>query len=509
MIADVVLARLSAQLGDTSGETVQIVSPWGDGVIGTLPTHEASDIAAIERRARSAQQAWAAWPVPRRSQVMRRFARLVTGQIDLILDVIQAETGKSRVHALEEVLDVALIASHYAKVAPGLLRPRRHAGAVPVLTETHELRHPKGVVGIIAPWNYPFTLAASDAIPALLAGNAVVLKPDSKTPYSALLALSLLRQAGLPADVMQVVNGPGPTVGGALISIADYVMFTGSTATGTEVAQQCAARLIGYSAELGGKNPLIVLADADIDAAARGAARACFSNAGQLCISIERIYVSRAIAPAFTAAFVRATQQLTLGTGAHWGVDIGSLISESQLTTVEQHVGDAVEKGARVLTGGRARPDLGPLMYEPTVLVDVPESAVLYRQETFGPVVAISEVADEHEAIARANDSAYGLNASLWTRRRDARYLASQLRAGTVNVNEGYAAAWASHAAPMGGWKASGVGRRHGREGLEKYTESQTVARQRLRPIGPWPGMANETYARLMLRATRALNRLR
>ncbi|WP_345752290.1 succinic semialdehyde dehydrogenase [Microbacterium rhizophilus] len=509
LLSDRVRTGLLAQVSAASGASREIRSPWNGDVIGEVPTHTLDELDGITRTARDAQRAWAAVPMSRRRAIVRRFARLVLDRRDTVLDVIQAETGKSRVHALEETLDVALLAGHYAGTAGRALRPRIRLGAIPMLTSVREVRHPKGVVGVISPWNYPFTLAASDAIPALLAGNAVVLKPDSQTPYSALLALSLLREAGLPRDVMQVVLGPGATIGDALIDAVDFMMFTGSTATGTAIAQRCASRLIGFSAELGGKNPLVVLEDADLAAAARGAARACFSNAGQLCISVERIYVPERIADAFTEAFVAETRALRIGTGADWGIDVGSLISDAQLRTVQAHVDDAVERGARVLTGGGARPDLGDLVFEPTILTDVPETALLHRDETFGPVVSIYRTPDEETAIARANDSDYGLNASLWTRRADATEVAAALRTGTVNINEGYAAAWASHAAPMGGWKASGVGRRHGREGIEKYTEVQTIARQRLRPVGPWPGMSNAAYERLMVGAARALNLLR
>ncbi|MER7796501.1 succinic semialdehyde dehydrogenase [Microbacterium sp. NPDC096154] len=509
MIAADVQAALLAQAHGASGDALEIRSPWTGRAIGSVPTHTVGELHELERSGRAAQREWAATPIGQRRAIIRRFAKLVLDRKRLALDVVQAETGKSRIHALEEVLDVALLAGHYAGTAARALRPRRRAGAIPLLTATREVRHPKGLVGIIAPWNYPFTLAASDAIPALLAGNAVILKPDSQTPYSALLAVQLLREAGLPRDVMQVALGAGRTIGTALIDAADFVMFTGSTASGTVIAQQCAARLVDFAAELGGKNPLIVMEDADIEAAARGAVRACFSNAGQLCVSIERIYVPERVADAFTDAFVRETRALTIGGGDDWGIDIGSLISENQVRAVEAHVADAVAKGARVLTGGAARPDLGPSFFEPTILAEVPESAVLYREETFGPVVSIYRTRDEREAIERANDSDYGLNASVWTRRRGAAEVAAQVRTGTVNVNEGYAAAWASHAAPMGGWKASGVGRRHGREGIEKYTEAQTIAVQRLRPVGPWPGMRNEVYERIMSAAARGLNLFR
>jgi succinate-semialdehyde dehydrogenase/glutarate-semialdehyde dehydrogenase len=502
------LARLAA-LATGTGAELEVTSPSDGQPLGVVRQVAAGEVAAAVQRGREAQRRWAATPVRERAAVARRFAALVLDHRDEILDVVQAETGKSRPAALEEAVDASMTSSHYAHTAPRLLRPQRHVGALPLLTQTTELRHPKGVVGVITPWNYPFTLVASDSVPALLAGNAVVVKPDHQTPFSALLVLDLLRQAGLPEGVMQIVLGPGPKVGPQLVDEVDFVMFTGSTATGRTVAQRAAGRLIGFSAELGGKNPLIVLPDANIPAAAAGAARACFANAGQLCVGPERIYVHEAVRSRFTEAFLAEVSRIHVAAGTSWDADMGSLISPEQLARVKAHLDDAVGKGARVLAGGTARPDLGPSFFAPTVLTDVPESAELVRSETFGPVVAIYPVRTEEEAIAHANDSPLGLNASVWTAPSRGLAFGSRIEAGTVNVNEGYAAAWASHSAPMGGWKESGVGRRHGAEGLLKYTESQTVSVQRALPIAPWTGMGNETFANLFTRATRILNRFR
>lgn len=499
--------RLTRYVTGANGGAVEVRSPADDAVIGSVPTHTTDDLAVLAARARAAQREWAAWPLRRRRAVVQRFSALVLRDASLAMDVIQDENGKSRVDALEETLDVGVYAGRAARLAPAALRTRRHRGAYPVLTETVEVRHPLGVVGIISPWNYPFTLAASDAVPALLAGNAVLLKPDLGTPYSALLTLALLREAGLPDGVLQIAIGDGPVVGDGLIDHVDYVMFTGSTATGRHVAQRCASRLIGCSAELGGKNPLVVLPDADIAAAASGAAHASFSNAGQLCISMERIYVHEAVAQTFTDAFVAATRALRVGVGASWDLDVGSLASAAQLERVQAHVADAVACGARVLAGGHALPEAGPFVFAPTVLTDVPETARLAREETFGPVVSVYIVGSEAEAIERANDTDYGLNASLWTRRRSARDMARQLEAGTVNINEGFAAAWGSHGAPMGGWKSSGLGRRHGVAGIAKYTESQSISRQRGLPVAPWPGLPRAVYARTVLAAGRVLAR--
>ncbi|MFP5313112.1 MAG: succinic semialdehyde dehydrogenase, partial [Actinomycetes bacterium] len=377
----------------------------------------------------------------------------------------------------------------------------------PVLTRTTEYRVAKGVVGVISPWNYPLTLAVSDAIPALLAGNGIVLKPDSQTPFTALLMLKLLRQAGLSADLFQVVTGPGTTIGPALIGCVDFLMFTGSSRTGKAVAAQCGERLIGFSAELGGKNPMLVLADADVTTAAAGAVHACFSNSRQLCVSIERIYVHAAHHDSFLAAFTAKVQAIRLGAGPDWEIGMGSLISAAHLDRVEGHVQDALAKGAKLVTGGRRRPELGPLFYEPTVLSGVTGDMLLAREETFGPVVAVYRAADDDEAVALANDSDFGLNASVWSVRRG-EAVGRRLLTGTINVNEGYAATWASHDAPIGGMKDSGAGSRHGREGILKYTEPQTIAVQRLLRVAPASGMSNQAYARIMRGALTLMGRL-
>jgi succinate-semialdehyde dehydrogenase/glutarate-semialdehyde dehydrogenase len=369
--------------------------------------------------------------------------------------------------------------------------------------------HPVGVVGVISPWNCPLTLSLSDAVPAIAAGNAVVMKVDSKTPFSGLVGLELLEQAGLPPGVLQVITGSGAELGPELIDRVDYIMFTGSTATGRVVARQAAERLIPSSMELGGKNAMVVLADASVARAVEGAERAMFSNAGQLCISMERLLVHESIAAEFTRRLVDRVGRMRLGAGLGYDYDMGSLISAEQLEAVRSHVDDAISKGARVLCGGRARPDLGPYFYEPTLLGDVRTGMSLFADETFGPVAAVSTFSDEEEAIARANEGCFGLNFSVWTRdTARGRRLAARLQAGTVNVNEGYAAAWGSIDAPMGGMKDSGLGRRHGATGILKYTEPQTVSVQRLMPIAPPPLVGQRLWARLMTLGLRVLSRI-
>ena len=489
-------------------EQLVVRRPFDDTVYGVLPTTRPEAVAAAGARARHAQGGWARGALGGRGRLVTRLARLILHNRDRILDTIQAETGKARLSAFEEVMDAARGVRVFAVQAPGQLRPARRRGALPLLTRTVEHHRPVGVVGIINPWNYPFNLPATDAAQALLAGNAVLLKPDSRTPFTALLLAELLAEAGLPDGAFQVLPGSGAALGPALVAHVDYLMFTGSTATGRTLAQACAERLIGFSAELGGKNPLLVLADANIRAAAAGTVRAAFSNTGQVCVGIERAYVVGDVYEEFVAELLHQVSRLRLGVGYDWDIDVGSLASAQQLEAVSAHVGDAVAKGAFVLAGGRPRPDVGPFCYEPTVLAGVTEEMAVCREETFGPVLSLYRVASEDEAVERANDSRYGLNASVWSARRGPA-VAARLRVGTVNVNEGYAATWGSHAAPMGGMGESGLGRRHGSQGLLKYTEPQTVSEQRLHPIAPPAGVGNRGYAETLTRAIGLLNRLR
>ncbi|MFI8358581.1 succinic semialdehyde dehydrogenase [Streptomyces sp. NPDC085612] len=510
--ADVVTPDLVARLTRGvigSGRTANHTPFTGDR-LAELPEATPADVAEAFERARAAQPAWAAVPVRKRAAVLLRFHDLVLARQAEILDLIQLETGKARLHAHEEVQAVAVSARHYGRKAASYLRPKGHTGAMPTLTKVTELRQPRGVVGQIAPWNYPLELSVGDALPAFVAGNALVMKPDTETALTALWARDLLIEAGLPAEVFQIVLGEGPVVGPEVVRHADYVSFTGSTRTGREVAQGAAARLVGVSLELGGKNAMLVLHDADVEKAAAGAVRACFSSAGQLCISIERLYVHASIADAFVERFAARTRAMRLGASLSYGADMGSLVGERQLETVQRHVDEAVAKGATLVAGGTARPDIGPLFYEPTILDGVEAPMAVCGEETFGPVVSVYRFTDEEQAIAEANATAYGLNSSVWT--KDARRghsVAARLRTGTVNINEGYAPAYGSAQAPMGGMKDSGLGRRHGSEGILKYTEAQTVAHQRLVPMAPSLGMDDEKYAAFMTRSLKVMKALR
>ncbi|MDN3296728.1 succinic semialdehyde dehydrogenase [Streptomyces ficellus] len=510
--ADVVTPEVVAQLtrgvvgsGRTANHT-----PFTGQRLAELPESTPEDVAEAFARARAAQGVWAATPVRARAAVLLRFHDLVLERQAEVLDLIQLETGKARLHAHEEVLAVAVVARHYGRRAAAYLGPKRHTGVVPALTKVTELRQPRGVVGHISPWNYPLELSVGDALPAFVSGNAVVMKPDTETALTALWARDLLIEAGLPAEVFQVVIGDGPVVGPEIVRHADYVSFTGSTRTGREVAQGAAARLVGVTLELGGKNAMLVLRDADVEKAAAGAVRACFSSAGQLCIAIERLYVHESIADEFVDRFAARTKAMRLGNSLAYGADMGSLVGERQLETVTRHVEEAVAKGAKLIAGGVARPDIGPLFYEPTILEGVQEPMAVCAEETFGPVVSIYRFTDEDEAVERVNATAYGLNASVWTRDgRRGHAIAARLRTGTVNINDGYAPAYGSVQAPMGGMKDSGIGRRHGSEGILKYTEAQTVAHQRLIPLAPSFGMDDEKYAAFMSRSLKVMKALR
>ena len=486
--------------------TIDVYNPRNGAIIDSVPAHTAPQTDEAITKARHAQLSWAATPVEQRCRIGMKIHDGLLRNQRALLDMIQQETGKDRSSAFDEVMDAAINARYYAKRSAKLLQPQTRKGALPFLTKTKVDYSPKGVVGIISPWNYPLTLTISDAVPALLAGNAVVLKPDSQTPLTALLAREIALEAGVPSEVYQVVTGAGSEVGTALAEAVDFLMFTGSTATGRILGAIAGRRLIGFSAELGGKNPLIVTRKADIGRAVRGTIAGAFTNTGQLCVSIERIYVHEEIASQYCKQLVQAVEKLRIGTGG-WSEDIGSMISAEHAAKVLSLVDDALSHGAKKLCGG-PREDLGPAFLAPIVLTDVPQTAKLYREEVFGPVVAIETFTSDFEAIMQANDTEYGLNAAVFGPTKTSWRIGRQLHSGTVNINEGFAAAFGSVDAPMGGWKDSGTGRRHSEAGLLKYTEARTIAQQRLMPISGPAKLPKAGYAQIMTALLRAGKRI-
>jgi succinate-semialdehyde dehydrogenase/glutarate-semialdehyde dehydrogenase len=503
------IAELDRDLHAAGDDTVPVFAPFTGLLLHDLPQSSVADVKDAAARARVAQLQWQEAGFDHRRRVLLKAHDLLIERKELLIDALQTETGKTRGQAFEEVFVGATTARYYAVSAKSVLRTRRRRGGIPFVISTCVSYRAKGVVGVITPWNYPLSLSLLDVIPALAGGNAVVQKADNQGALSILSSRRAFIDAGVPADLWAVVAGDGATIGGAVIDAADYVCFTGSTNTGRTVAEQASKLLIGASLELGGKNPMIVLDDVDPKKAARNAVYAVTASMGQLCVSIERIYVHRAVADDFTAEFVARTAALVQGPAFDFSTDVGSLTLPNQLERVAAAVDDAVAKGATVLTGGRARPDLGPLFYEPTVLTGVTDDMTCMRNETFGPVVAISVVDTVNEAVALANDSEFGLNASVFSRTvRRGRQVAELIDAGSVNVNEGYRATFSSLDAPMGGMKHSGLGRRNGPEGILRFVESRTVAAATGLLTLPRTGAEFARLSPLMITLLRALKLL-
>lgn len=476
-------------------------APFTGAPFSNLPVATPGDIEEGFAAAREAQKRWAATLVRQRAKVILRFHDLVLERQDDLLDLMQAEAGKTRRDASMEVADVATTTRFSSRCAAKMLGPKRRHGASPLLTHTTELRHPKEVVAVVSPWNYPLSMDATDTLAALIASNAVVQKPDVQTALTALWSLDLTWEAGLPKGVWQMAIGRGSSIGPALIGNADYMMFTGSSASGRKTARDEGEWRISTSLELGGQNPMLAFRDADLDKVTESVVAACLPSAGQLCVSIERIYVHEDVKDDLLERLETRIRKLHLGSEYDFSHYMGPLTNDYQLATVTEDVSDAVGKGPRVVTGGRTCRDLGPLFYEPTGLADVAPAMALYKEETFGPVVSVYGFETEEEGVAMANDTIYGLNARVWTRDgRRGRNIASQIHAGTVNVNAAFDASWGSLAAPMA---AAGLGWRRGSDSLLKYTEAQTIAHQRLQPIGPPKGVSWTAFAKNMTKVLR------
>jgi succinate-semialdehyde dehydrogenase/glutarate-semialdehyde dehydrogenase len=499
-VTDDFLRKLVARVPSSDGGSWKLTEVYTGELLVELPQSTEADIERAFATARAAQADWARRPLKKRLEVFKRAHALFLERAEITTDLIQVESGKNRRMAIEETCDPVMVMSHYLKRAPKLLAPVKRGGPVPFVTTSTEIRQPKGVIGIIAPWNFPFATGISDSISALMAGNAIVLKPDNKTALSPLYGIQLLEEAGLPKGLFQVVCGEGPDVGPTLIDNANYVMFTGSTATGRVIGERAGRNLIGCCLELGGKNPMIVLEDADLADVVQGAIFGAFGNTGQICMHIERMYLPESRYAEFRDAFVAATEKLVLGAAYDFGPDVGSLVSPDHMERVKSHVDDAVAKGATVLTGGRPRPDLGPAFFEPTILEGVTTEMLAGVTETFGPVVALHSYRTVDEAVELANDTEYGLNASVWGGDvATACQVGRRIHSGNVNVNDILATAFASKGTPSGGVKQSGVGARHGDQGLLKYTDVQNLAVLKKQVMGARPGQDYDEYVKGML----------
>ena len=470
-----------------SNGAISVENPATGETIGSVPDRSPDEVAAIVARSRAVQPAWEALGYEGRAEVFNRARTWVFDHSQEIIASIQRETGKTYEDAqIAEISYVAGAFQFWARNAPKMLADERVRSASPLLVGRKLIvsYRPLGCVGVIGPWNFPLTNSFGDCIPALAAGNGVVLKPSEVTPLTSLIMERMLRECGAPEGLFAVATGAAET-GGALIDEVDFVMFTGSTATGRKVMERAAQTITPVGLELGGKDPMLVLEDADLERAARAAAYYSMNNGGQVCISIERAYVEAPVYDEFVRRVTDEVSALRQGVPSGPGsVEIGAVTFAPQVETIDAHVRDAVEKGARVTTGGH-RGDGPGQFYEPTVLADADHSMDCMREETFGPTLPIMRVADAEEGIRLANDSPYGLAASVFTRDLErGEQIARRLEAGATCVNDAQLF-YAAYDVPMGGWKASGLGSRHGAGGIRKYCAEQTVMITRYTPRKP------------------------
>jgi acyl-CoA reductase-like NAD-dependent aldehyde dehydrogenase len=467
--------------------TIVSTNPATGEVLGELTCASPEDVHAAVARAEAAQPHWQVTPVKHRIAVLRRFQQLLSDRRDDVARMICREAGKPAAEALAtEVLVVLDAAEFCIRNAHRFLRerPLPHANVAMKTKRGKLVREPYGVIGIISPWNYPFSIPAVETLGALITGNAVVLKPSECTPLIALELQRLLVESGLPSDLMQVVIGEGP-VGAALTESAiDKLIFTGSVATGKRVGEAAARRLLPVVLELGGKDPMIVLDDADLEVASSGALWGAFMNAGQTCLSVERCYVHRSLYEPFLQKCREKIAKLRVGNGIDSEVEIGPMIHERQLKVVDEQVRNALQLGARLLAGGKRLSDLGPNFYAPTLLADVTHGMRLMQEETFGPVLPVISFDSDEDAVRLANDSIFGLAASVWTNNRQrGEALAARIKAGTIMLND-MISCFGIAEAPHGGFKQSGIGRTHGELGLEemvrvKYVDTDLMPRMK------------------------------
>jgi acyl-CoA reductase-like NAD-dependent aldehyde dehydrogenase len=478
------------------------LNPATGEVLRVLECANAAGVCDAVTRARAAQSVWSELGVGRRVAVIREFQSKLHARKSEIAAAITREAGKPLAEAITtEVLVVLDAARFLIENAGRLLRdePVPHGNLATKLKRGRLLREPYGVIGIISPWNYPFSIPATETLAALVAGNAVVLKPSELTPLVALELARLLHDSGVPQDVFQVVVGDSATGAALMQSPVDKLVFTGSVATGKRIAVAAAERLLPVVLELGGKDPMLVLDDADIEVASSAAVWGAFVNAGQTCLSVERCYAHRSLYETFLNACAEKAKKLCVGHGLDPKTDVGPMIHERQLRIAETHVEDAVAQGARVVAGGSRLPELGKNFYKPTVLAEVTHEMRIMQEETFGPVLPVMPFDSDDEAVRLANDSEYGLSASVWTRNRErGERLARRIQAGTVMVND-VVSCFGISEAPHGGVKSSGVGRAHGRYGLEEMVRLKYLDSDRMPGMKKvwWYGYG-ESFARQM-----------